>query len=184
MRKIWYGIGYMLFVTAVTIALPVFLCIRFGYNLELYDISVITVLCIFLFLTAIIAFFFKDTPKLEKEHENIVNSCCKKRDMWFITSIIWFAMHYFFSAMSILCTIIVIYANQKPDRVILYSTFALLFTFFILIANPRKNSLGFKKAWLKIYRDILKYDNDEITESDLISSLNESESFITKSVNE
>lgn len=176
------------------------------YQLQIYNILVISLSLLFLCMCIVIPMIFvddesnkhyicidKDTTNIENNTEkndvNIetrLNYFINKKQKWLASHFIWLAIYYYTCGMSILSSCIIIYiANNKIDYdkqeiIIFYSVVSLLLTFLNLLIKPLDGSKGYRKAYIKMEKDLLDFQNGKANFKKLNKSFVECEKFITK----
>lgn len=131
----------------------------------------------------------KDNDQTEKNNAEIETRLCyyiDKKQKWFICYLIWLAVYYYTCGMSILSSCIIIYIandtidNNAQEIIIFYSIIALLLTFLNLLIKPLDGSKGYRKAYIRMEKDILDFQNGNADFKKLNESFVQCENYITK----
>ena len=114
------------------------------------------------------------------------------RKSWLHNQNIWISVEYFLVGLAYLSMVIVIYitvdnivdGDMLKIKTAFYAIINLLASAFRDYLNPKKKSLGARKAYLLLNKAILNYENGTGTKEELLSAFDLGEKMMTESTYE
>lgn len=144
-------------------------------------------------------YIFKKIEKLIKEDPAIEPAVRKSdiyyteiRKSWLHNQNIWIAVEYFLVGLAYLSMVIVLYITVDnivtgefiKEKITFYTIVNLLASAFRDYLNPKKKSLGVRKAYILLNRAILQYENGNGSKEDLLEAFDKGEKLMTQSTYE
>ncbi len=134
----------------------------------------------------------KKDDSLDQRKEKCDLYYLELRKSWMRNQNIWISVEYFLVGLAYLSMVITLYitvdnivsGNDFKIKIAFYTIINMLASAFRDYLNPKKKSLGARKAYLLLNKAIIKYENGNGTKDELLEAFDSGEKIMTESTYE